>query len=444
MNKRPYHDILDSAAADSLSRNADLWPKIAANLERKSPMFTLRNRPLVAALLALIILLALSGVVYALGRALGYIPGVGIVEQSAPFRVLAEPVSQTRDGLTITVKEAILSADKTIIIVAMEKDGQSWGPCLAFNELRLSEGKTYSADPESNVGDGTDGLRLTYAPLPASVNEAALLALPCLPPKEPGKIPEKWEFSLRFIPAPPDMTVIPVVESTPSPIPVSSTDAPVQNPLSITNVIDAGDSYILIGEFAPPAPSQDENWSSLTGLVELTDANGQEVTYDIPQDIELPTPNAPHSEFWAIKFAKGFAAPLHIAYSSQYVLPAPSHQTVEFEFDAGPNPAIEQVFNQEVELAGHLVQVSIQATAHGYFFDFTCPDGVIAGAKVEIPGFTITGGGGGGGGGGFGASPSWWGTGMDYSTMPTGVVKVILSDIWVYGDIKIWVLDWQP
>ena len=92
MNKKTYHDILDSAADDSLSHNTDLWPSVSTRLERKSPMMTLRTRPVAAVLIALLILFALSGVVYALGRAFGYIPGIGIVDQSVPIRVLAEPV----------------------------------------------------------------------------------------------------------------------------------------------------------------------------------------------------------------------------------------------------------------------------------------------------------------------------------------------------------------
>ena len=444
MNDKSMKQALENLARRDVPENTNLWPELSAKLERKSPMTTLRTRPVFAVLIALFVFLTLSGAAYALGKALGYIPGVGIIDQSAPIRVLAEPVSVTRDGLTITVKEAVLSADKTIIVAAMEKDGQSWGPCLVFNELSLSDGKTYNSDPGSNVGDGINGMRLTYAPLPAGVNEAVLLALPCLPPKEPGKIPEKWEFPLRFVPAPPDMTVMPVTESTPSPMPVSSTDTQVENALSITKVIDTGDGYILIGEFAPPAPSQVGDWSSLTGIIKLTDAKGQEIAYDIPQDAELPAPNAPHSESWAIKFGKGFASPLRIAYSSQYVLPAPSQQIVEFEFDAGPNPSMDQVFNQEVQLAGHLVQVGIHVSTNGYFFDFTCPDGVIAGAKVEIPGYTFTGGGGGGEVGGYGTSPSGWGAGMNYSNIPKGKVKVVLSDVWIYDEIETWTIDWQP
>ncbi|MDY6846713.1 MAG: hypothetical protein SVP52_06215, partial [Chloroflexota bacterium] len=32
-------------------------------------------------------------------KVFGYIPGVGIVDQSSPIRILAEPVSLTRDGI---------------------------------------------------------------------------------------------------------------------------------------------------------------------------------------------------------------------------------------------------------------------------------------------------------------------------------------------------------
>jgi len=46
---------------------------------------------------------------------LGYIPGVGIVNQSASIRLLAELVSVTRDGITVTVISATLTRDETQI-----------------------------------------------------------------------------------------------------------------------------------------------------------------------------------------------------------------------------------------------------------------------------------------------------------------------------------------
>jgi len=44
----------------------------------------------------------------------GYLPGFGIVERNAALRVLDEPVTQTREGITVTVKQAFLTLDKTV------------------------------------------------------------------------------------------------------------------------------------------------------------------------------------------------------------------------------------------------------------------------------------------------------------------------------------------
>ena len=102
MNDKRMKDALENIARRGVPENINLMPSIATQLKRKSPMTILRTRPVVAMLIALLILLTLSGVAYAIGRSLGYIPGIGIVDQSTPIRTLAEPVSLTRDGITIT------------------------------------------------------------------------------------------------------------------------------------------------------------------------------------------------------------------------------------------------------------------------------------------------------------------------------------------------------
>ena len=88
-------------------------------------MQTLRAKPALMILLVLLALGLLTGVAYAVGRSLGYIPGVGIIDQSVPLRLLAEPVTITRYGVTITVTDAVLSADKTVkyesVVEVMDK-----------------------------------------------------------------------------------------------------------------------------------------------------------------------------------------------------------------------------------------------------------------------------------------------------------------------------------
>ena len=59
---------LENIARRGVPENINLMPQIAARLERKSPMTSLRTRPVVALLIALFILLALTGVAYAVGR----------------------------------------------------------------------------------------------------------------------------------------------------------------------------------------------------------------------------------------------------------------------------------------------------------------------------------------------------------------------------------------
>jgi len=58
-------DVLDDVARDYIPDQTNLVPRVAARLSRKSPMTAIRTRPLVAVLMALLFLLALSGAAYA-------------------------------------------------------------------------------------------------------------------------------------------------------------------------------------------------------------------------------------------------------------------------------------------------------------------------------------------------------------------------------------------
>jgi hypothetical protein len=222
MNKKPYRDILDSAANDSLSQKTNLWPRISARLERKSFMMTLRTRPFVVIILAVLLLLALTGVVYAIGRLTGYIPGVGIIDQSTPLRVLAEPVTVMREGVIITITEAVFSADKTVILVSVNgvprdayPNDESIG-CMGNANLRLADGTIFEGGHIGAGGWTHFKNRLEYGPIPANVNEAVLI-FDCIGFTKPGALPENWEVPLRFAPAPPGMAVAPIIElSTPA------------------------------------------------------------------------------------------------------------------------------------------------------------------------------------------------------------------------------------
>lgn len=151
-------------------------------------------------------LLALPGNVTAMQRLLGFLPSAGLVDQSVPMRVLAEPVSHTREGITVTVSAAILSADKTLISFNVENvpwsarsNDERVAGCTGIPSLRLPDGKLF----ESVTGQGVyDFYSFTYPSIPADINEAVFV-MACVSQTLPGKAPENWELPLRFIPAPP-------------------------------------------------------------------------------------------------------------------------------------------------------------------------------------------------------------------------------------------------
>ncbi|MCC7119364.1 MAG: hypothetical protein IT310_12635 [Anaerolineales bacterium] len=383
MNEKLYRDILDSAAGDSLSRNTNLWPKISAQVEKKSFMLSLRLRPMVLLLIAVLVLLALSGAVYAIGQSLGYIPGIGLVDQNAPLRILAEPVGLTRDGVTVKVEEAVISADKTVIKFSMEGVSQYANPQDLTKCDDRSTGMSLPDGSHLNMiaGYGLDGwasgyeARYTFDPVPSGVNDATFIP-PCLQGYMPNANPEDWKLALHFIPAPSQMTVMPVIEVTPS------LQAANQNPLTLEKVIETDNGYILAGAFNLPNLPPNEKVLQFGQPPSITDASGQDVPFTFADyKLDLPAEKTPAGGFlWAFDLdGKQFDWPLTITVNSVAV--QFSGAQAQFEFDAGPNSTDGQIWenlNIHFELAGHPVQaLNVIRTPAGYQFNFVSDDSTV-------------------------------------------------------------------
>ena len=235
-DNRPFR-VLDDVAGDYIPENLNLLPRITANIEgRKSFMQTLRARPLMAIVIVILVLLLLTGVAYAIGNALGYIPGIGFV-QAASLRVLTEPVSQTREGITVTIEQVIVDSKRTVIVyktegltIAAANSKGEGGPFGAPISLRLPDGTNietftdngYGGTPEPLVSNiHTEGgwpnyvWRLVYPSVPPKVDELTLF-IPILQTMPAGAAPENWEITFQLKPAPPDMTFAPITELAPS------------------------------------------------------------------------------------------------------------------------------------------------------------------------------------------------------------------------------------
>ena len=118
--KRTARDLLDAAARPHVPDDVNLLPSLVVRLHRRSMMETLRARPALAVVTGVLALGVLSGVAYAVGRSLGYIPGIGLVESGAGVRVLAQPVVVERDGITLTVTQGLVDSEKTVISYRVE------------------------------------------------------------------------------------------------------------------------------------------------------------------------------------------------------------------------------------------------------------------------------------------------------------------------------------
>lgn len=455
MNDRTALRLLDELAAEAIPDSLDLTPKIIASLtpgpsptgrgeggegQRRNFMQTLHAKPAWMILFVLLALALLSGVVYAVSRSLGYIPGVGIVEQGAPIRVLAEPVTLTREGITVTVTSATLAPDKTVITYTIENvpwqalSHQEDVPgCYAEGQIRLPNGSLLV--PQSGGGgmsaEGKWETRMVYSAIPPQFNEAEFL-LDCIRETLPGKAPENWRLTLRFVPAPPNLTMVPVVE-IPTPTPAPQTAEPPAAgeimPFVIHHSMQIGEKTILLGSLTQPG---DGTWIEQRAPLRVLDANGQEVFTTWPTVENLPPFD------WGVEFQSAQAYPLTLTWQGARISTLPGSAEITFDAGENPQPGQEWPLNQPLSLAGRTVTlVSISADSrNGYQFHFRAgPD--VTGLQVELPGYQPVGGGGGGAEGEFSVA-------LAFETLPKGKLRVVFSQLTVAGPLETWTLQWQP
>ena len=376
----------------------------------------------------------------------GYMPGVGIVDQSSPIRILAEPVRISRDGIIVSVNEAVLTGTETRIDF-----GVSGVPLSAYPKDEVVSGCI--DNPYLLLPDGTK--TDISAPIPANVNEATLV-IPCIFNTLPGTVPLNWELPIRFIAAPPNLTILPVIDVTPlvtvtptmngsdqtteTPSTIITT-APPQASVSVDKIIETEDGYILLGAVRPHLP--EGNWLQITGAAILRDADGKKVSYSFPNDVQ-PLDDSSMGQggsAWVMQIkGAGVKFPLTISFSGVVISQVDPQASAKITIDVGMSPQPEQVWevNQDVQLAGQTVRlISVTANPDGYSFQID-PGGNLSGVSVQIEGHPANGGGGGGGWGGIFTSS------LVYSDLPKGKLTIVFSNPLSASPTETWQGQWQP
>ena len=376
-------------------------------------------------------------VVTAMRELFAYIPGVGIVDTNAPIRVLAEPVTVEKNGITIEVISAVLTGKETHIDYEVVGVPESAYPaqndslgCIKSDYLQLPDGKQLEYETGVYLSDPA---KINFMPVPADVNEA-ILVIPCIMNTLPDSVPENWEIPLRFVPAPSDLPLMPVLEVSPSPqaqtleqqiTPDDTSGTVVSSEGSavvVDKVIETTDGYILLGrlqilEGVTIIPA---------GAFEIRDASGKVVDHIYPNDINLDLPKENPNEIpWATQIkTDGLTYPLTISFPMMMIYQPDPSAAAEFEFDAGSNPQAGQelALQQDVQLLGHTLKLISVKVGSRNGFDFTFQaDPEVYGASIQIEGYNSIGIlGGGNEDGKFERS-------LAFTETPTGRLKVIVS-----------------
>jgi hypothetical protein len=441
-------------------------------------------------LLAVLVILAFFSpqVVNALRGLFGYIPNVGMVDQSAAVLVLDQPVQVMLDEISLTVERAYATSEKTVVVYQYKAppwDGrryQQTEPLAPGRPALLLPNGTHLEIVIGHRQPGDNGaIRyvLEFGPLPPNITTFTL-QLDRLAGMPPDLSPKDISIPLRFKPGDPSEILFPVtvyeptatvsstatltaaapadtqpapsadvVGATAEPNPPAAEPAARSTPaygasILLEKSVELPDGYLLMGSFRWTDPSVGQNNLEL-GMPVISDANGQTIEYDMAPVDTYPGPGELR-ENWAYKIpGKAFAAPLRV----EFYVTLHESASVPFQFDPGPNPLSEQTYDLNIELPVNAHRVKIVSGSHqkqapnNHIFLFTLTaDTYVIGARIIDPAHPPMGGGGGGNGIPLTAVPFSSGLFLQ-GDLPQGPLSLQISglDVLIPGD---WVITWSP
>lgn len=412
----------------------------------------------VLVLVALVVLFTRPTVVNALKNLFGYVPNVGIINQSSEVRMLVEPITVKRDNYTLTIEQAVLTTETTSIVYSY---------MLPPDYVIPDSISTVNYPPFLTLPDGTrlDVVRarhvesqdcpqcfirylMEFQPLASSVNEVTL-EIPDLVAVPSNTAPRDWKVQLKFKPADPE-AIAPVIAQMVTPMPTEiETHMPTQSAetYGITNALEKfvtlPDGYILYGTTSW-TDSRIPAYGLVSVLVSITDATGMDVPFEYADPGTFAAPGELR-EYWAYQIGTNFTAPLKLTFG---MIASLSADGGSFTFDPGSTPQLGQKWeiNQDVTVNGEVIHVLTAEQGGiepGYFLFAMQSDSNIIGASIIDLAHPPMGGGGGGGGGLPEPGVPFY-SGFGYQVpIPQGPLTFTFTNVEVLVDGE-WVLNWSP
>ena len=364
MNKKTHSQVFDVAAREHIPDHVDLTPQIMARIQKGKGLSMNPKLKILVTVLAVTAVFAITlvnapTVVHALQALFGYIPGVGMVNDDGSLRVLTAPVSQTKDGVTVTIQQGTVDSSRTILTMTTSGlQSTEYNVDCVFDEsknpqLRLPDGTKISMTKWIGSGPTRYDLRYYFPSLPVDVN-AVTLEIPCL---IYGLSVDAWEIPLQFGPAT-SLNPFSVLEVDPT----NAQTVP-QSPLGIVMVLERvvplEDSYLFTGSLKwGDGNGPLNNILSVTpDSVEAVDAAGHQATVEwVVPDNPDPEAQIHEQESWSYKVSGDdlvWPLTLHIA-KVQVARTGDGYGT--FELDLGQNPQMGQRWTLNEELDNHSSQ----------------------------------------------------------------------------------------
>ncbi|HEX2997070.1 MAG TPA: hypothetical protein VHP14_19770 [Anaerolineales bacterium] len=358
---------------------------------------------IVFVLILAVLLATLPGVAAAIGRLIGYVPDVGLVENTGDLRVLAEPVSVAREGITITIDYVYVYADHvelsySVTGISAQNDGtqaedKDTTPTAFCGGVNIGEVAITDGDARLRLPDGTLLERMfgtkypqnvfatkpVYeATVPADVMEMTLV-LKCIPWARLGAVPENWEVPFKLIPVP-EGTVVgaPVIDVPPTSV-APSTVVPATSPVVTGPSIPAPVVTMTLQKIVPldsaiivyismDMEDRDPSLASIMPVdVYLIDSQGQKIDliggytwqpYEHPArslfEFRSASKPADGPLTIVVENAVSYYMPLHVD------VPQATPEEMSFTFDAGTDPQRGQTWelNDEFTIGGYPLKVT--------------------------------------------------------------------------------------
>jgi len=394
---RTSYQVVDEIAQMKIGSDIDLSSGIQAKI-RKENRRKMNTKRFVMGVVAAIIVMAvlivsIPGVAQAVQQLFGFVPGIGVVEQSSSLRILKEPVQSKQNETIVSVQQAMIDSEHTDVLYQVEKiiaealaqSNQPQDRCHELPWLELSDGTRLTGTLAAGDSWLSGYSRHMEFPALSALDDSATLVFSCLENTAVDAYAQRWEMPLDFVEVPPESTVYPIMNLT-------SLDGATGNDstegaglvsqisLAMGEYIQTDENIILFGALNTDSTEFMIQYAD-SDAVHMEDVDGTSIPMIEDHTISDPHPDKANEQSLALTYrSAGRYAPGKATLTIDRVWVG-FNDTASFLFDSGTNPQPGQKWdlNQSLTVAGYTILIkdaTMNQSGDGLIFTVEKPDEV--------------------------------------------------------------------